>query len=68
MMTRKQKRASVILSGVGDPRPRAGLVLYALSDTIVFFYTPSEIARPPRAICAPASASVSAGLSRRAAS
>ncbi len=42
-MTRKQKRLSVILGGLGVLGIAAGLVLYALSDTIVFFYTPSEI-------------------------
>jgi len=42
-MTRKQKRLSVILAGLGVLGIAIGLVLYALSDTIVFFYTPSEI-------------------------
>jgi hypothetical protein len=43
-MTRKQKRLTMILGG---PRPcigvAAGLVLYALSDTITFFHTPSDL-------------------------
>ena len=43
-MTRKQKRLSVILGGLAVLGLAAGLVLYALRDTIVFFYTPSEIA------------------------
>ena len=43
-MTRKQKRLSVILGGLAVLGVAAGLVLYALRDTIVFFYTPSEIA------------------------
>jgi len=43
-MTRKQKRLTMILSGLAVLGIAAGLVLYALSDTIVFFYTPSEIA------------------------
>jgi cytochrome c-type biogenesis protein CcmE len=43
-MTRKQKRASLIAGGVAILGLAAGLVLYALSDTIVFFYTPSEVA------------------------
>lgn len=43
-MTRKQKRLSVILGGLGVLGVALGLVLYALRDTIVFFYTPSEIA------------------------
>jgi cytochrome c-type biogenesis protein CcmE len=42
--TRKQKRAAFILAGVALLGIAAGLVLYALNDTIVFFYTPSEIA------------------------
>jgi cytochrome c-type biogenesis protein CcmE len=42
-MTRKQKRLTVILSGLAVLGIAAGLVLYALRDTIVFFYTPSEI-------------------------
>lgn len=42
--TRKQKRAALILAGVSILGFAAGLVLYALNDTIVFFYTPSEIA------------------------
>jgi cytochrome c-type biogenesis protein CcmE len=43
-MTRKQKRLSVILAGLAVLGIALGLVLYALSDAIVFFYTPSEIA------------------------
>jgi cytochrome c-type biogenesis protein CcmE len=42
-MTRKQKRLSLILGGLAVLGIAAGLVLYALRDTIVFFYTPSEI-------------------------
>jgi cytochrome c-type biogenesis protein CcmE len=42
--TRKQKRAALILAGVALLGIAAGLVLYALNDTIVFFYTPSELA------------------------
>jgi cytochrome c-type biogenesis protein CcmE len=41
--TRKQKRAALILAGVALLGIAAGLVLYALNDTIVFFYTPSEL-------------------------
>jgi cytochrome c-type biogenesis protein CcmE len=43
-MTRKQKRLAMILSGLAVIGLAAGLVLYAISDTIVFFFTPSEIA------------------------
>ncbi len=42
-MTRKQKRVAVILAGLAVLGLAAGLVLVALKDTIVFFYTPSEI-------------------------
>lgn len=44
MMTRKHKRIGVILAGLGVLGLAAGLVMFALKDTIVFFYTPSEIA------------------------
>jgi cytochrome c-type biogenesis protein CcmE len=43
MMTRKQKRATMIVSGLAILGVALGLVLYALSGTIMFFYTPSEI-------------------------
>ncbi|HMT14990.1 MAG TPA: cytochrome c maturation protein CcmE [Aestuariivirga sp.] len=43
-MTRKQKRLVMILSGLAALGLAAGLVLYAISDTIVFFFTPSEMA------------------------
>ena len=42
-MTRKQKRLTMILSGLAILGIALGLVLYALRDTIVFFHTPSEI-------------------------
>ena len=44
-MTRKQKRLTMILGGLAVLGLAAGLVLYALRDTIVFFYTPSEVAQ-----------------------
>ena len=43
-MTRKQKRLTMILSGLSVIGLAAGLVLYALSDTITFFHTPSDLA------------------------
>ena len=43
-MTRKQKRLSVILGGLAFLGLAVGLVLFGLRDSIVFFYTPSEIA------------------------
>lgn len=42
-MTRKQKRLSMILGGLAVLGVAAGLVLYALSDTITFFHTPSDL-------------------------
>jgi cytochrome c-type biogenesis protein CcmE len=42
-MTRKQKRLATILGGLAILGVAAGLILYALSDAIVFFYTPSEV-------------------------
>jgi cytochrome c-type biogenesis protein CcmE len=43
-MTRKQTRLTIILSSLAVLGLAAGLILYAIRDTIVFFYTPSEIA------------------------
>ncbi|MBL8790208.1 MAG: cytochrome c maturation protein CcmE [Rhizobiales bacterium] len=43
-MTRKQTRTAVILASLAILGIAAGLILYAIRDTIVFFYTPSEIA------------------------
>lgn len=43
-MTRKQKRMTTILGGLAVLGLAAGIALYALSDAIVFFYTPSEVA------------------------
>jgi cytochrome c-type biogenesis protein CcmE len=43
-MTRKQTRLSIILASLAVLGCAAGLILYAMRDTIVFFYTPSEIA------------------------
>jgi cytochrome c-type biogenesis protein CcmE len=42
-MTRKQTRVAIILSSLTVGAFAVGLILYAISDTIVFFYTPSEI-------------------------
>jgi len=41
-MTRKQQRALLLTGGLALLGIAAGLVLYALNDSIVFFYTPSE--------------------------
>ena len=43
-MTRKQKRTALIAAALGVLGLSAGLVLFALNDTIVFFYSPSDIA------------------------
>jgi len=43
-MTRKQQRTMLIIGAVAFLAVAAGLILYALRDTIVFFYTPSELA------------------------
>lgn len=42
-MTRKKQRLVLILSALVVLGGAAGLVLYALRDNIVFFYTPSEV-------------------------
>lgn len=44
-MTRKQRRLVLISSAVGVLGLALGLVLIALRDNIVFFYTPSELAQ-----------------------
>jgi cytochrome c-type biogenesis protein CcmE len=43
-MTRKQRRAGLILAGVGVLGLASLLVLFALRDSIVFFHTPSDVA------------------------
>ena len=45
-MTRKKKRLSLILGGLAVLGLAAGLVLYALSGTITFFHTPSDLTEP----------------------
>jgi cytochrome c-type biogenesis protein CcmE len=42
-MTRKQKRLSMILGGLCALSLAAGMILYTVRDTMVFFYTPSDI-------------------------
>ena len=42
-MTRKQKRLTLIGLALGGLAIAAGLVLFALNDTIVFFHTPSDV-------------------------
>jgi cytochrome c-type biogenesis protein CcmE len=43
-MTRKQKRLMILCGGLAVLAVAAGLVLYAMRDNIVFFYTPSDVA------------------------
>jgi cytochrome c-type biogenesis protein CcmE len=43
-MTRKQRRGAMIAGGVGVLAIATILVLFALRDGVVFFYTPSEVA------------------------
>lgn len=43
-MTRKKRRLVLISSALAVLGIAAGLVLFALNDTIVFFRSPSEIA------------------------
>jgi cytochrome c-type biogenesis protein CcmE len=43
-MSRKQRRAVLILTGVAILGLAGILVLFALRDTVVFFHTPSEVA------------------------
>ncbi len=42
-MTRKQRRMLTIAGAMGLLAIAAGLVLFAIRDTLVFFYTPSEL-------------------------
>ena len=42
-MTRKQQRSIMIAAGVGVLAVAVGLVMYALRDSIVYFYSPSDV-------------------------
>ncbi|MBG51087.1 MAG: cytochrome c maturation protein CcmE [Alphaproteobacteria bacterium] len=42
-MTRKQRRATLIGASLAILAVAVGLVLFALEDSIVFFYSPSEV-------------------------
>jgi cytochrome c-type biogenesis protein CcmE len=44
-MTRKGKRLTLIAGAMAVLGLAAGLMLFALRDNIVFFYTPSELAK-----------------------
>ncbi len=43
-MTRRQTRLTLILSALALLGLAVGLIMFAMRDSIVFFYTPSEIA------------------------
>lgn len=42
-MTRRQRRLALVLSSVGALGVAAVLVLFALSDSVTFFYSPSDL-------------------------
>ncbi|MCF8469959.1 MAG: cytochrome c maturation protein CcmE [Parvibaculum sp.] len=42
-MTRKQRRAAFIVTGIAILALAVGLVLYAMTDSIVYFYSPSDV-------------------------
>jgi cytochrome c-type biogenesis protein CcmE len=42
-MTRKQRRASFIIAAVGILGLALGLVLFALTETITYFKSPSDV-------------------------
>ena len=44
-MTRRGRRLSLIAAALAVVGAAAGLSLYALSDSIVFFYSPTEVAQ-----------------------
>lgn len=43
-MTRKQSRTTIIIASLATLAVALGIILFAMRDTIVFFYTPSDIA------------------------
>lgn len=46
-MTRRQRRLALVLSSVGMIAVAAALVLYALGDSVTFFYSPSDLKDKP---------------------
>ena len=42
-MTRKQSRTAIIIASLSVLAVAVGIILFAMRDTIVFFYTPSDI-------------------------
>ena len=43
-MTRKQRRATMIISALAMLGISVGLILYAMSDSIVYFHSPTDVA------------------------
>lgn len=43
-MTRKQRRATMIISALAVLGISVGLILYAMSDSIVYFHSPTDVA------------------------
>ncbi len=43
-MTRKQRRATMILSALAVLGVSVGLILYAMTDSIVYFHSPTDVA------------------------
>jgi cytochrome c-type biogenesis protein CcmE len=42
-MTRKQSRSAIIIASMSVLAVAVGIILFAMRDTIVFFYTPSDV-------------------------
>jgi cytochrome c-type biogenesis protein CcmE len=42
-MTRKQSRTAIIIASLSVLAVAVGIILFAMKDTIVFFYTPSDV-------------------------
>ncbi|HTZ66891.1 MAG TPA: cytochrome c maturation protein CcmE, partial [Roseiarcus sp.] len=46
-MTRRGRRLALVAAALAVVGAAAGLSLYALSDSIVFFYSPTEVVQKP---------------------
>lgn len=46
-MTRRQRRLALVISSLGALSMAAILVLFALSDSVTFFYSPSDLKEKP---------------------